>query len=280
MTADALPWLILGAGRAGRMLALWAAQLGLPVAATWSRSASSASVAALTLPHILQNMSGALPGALSRLPPRPYMVWITVADDAIAPCAAAIAAWLPEGSRVAHMAGSLPSSILSDAGITAPVASLHPLLAIADPHAALAALATVTWTLEGDAEACAEARRPLDLAHITPLHIEPAAKVYYHAAAVTAANLLVSLVDAAYAMAAAAGIDQPQARAMLLPLVRSCLDNLATKSPAEALTGPASRGDLATIARHHDALSLLPDPQLAAIYDLLIQRALALAGQR
>ena len=121
MTADALPWLILGAGRAGRMLALWAAQLGLPVAATWSRSASSASVAALTLPHILQHASGPLPGALSRLPPRPYMVWITVADDAIAPCAAAIAAWLPEGSRVAHMAGSLPSSILSDAGITAPI---------------------------------------------------------------------------------------------------------------------------------------------------------------
>jgi predicted short-subunit dehydrogenase-like oxidoreductase (DUF2520 family) len=274
--AAPLPWLILGAGRAGRMLALWAEQLGLPVAATWSRSAASAASASHALPHIPAHLCGPLPDALASLPAAPLMVWICVVDDAIAATAAQIAPWLPAGSTVAHMAGSLPSSVLREAGVRAPVASLHPLLAIADPHAALAALTSITWTLEGDAEAIRQARVPLDLAHITPLHIEPGAKVYYHAAAVTAANLLVSLVDAAYAMADAAGIDQPQARQMLLPLVRSCLDNLAAKSPADALTGPAARRDHATIARHLDALHALPDPQLAAIYDLLITRALAL----
>jgi predicted short-subunit dehydrogenase-like oxidoreductase (DUF2520 family) len=258
------------------MLALWAEQLGLPVAATWSRSAASAASAAHALPHIPAHLCGPLPDALASLPAAPLMVWICVVDDAIAATAAQIAPWLPAGSTVAHMAGSLPSSVLREAGVRAPVASLHPLLAIADPHAALAALTGVTWTLEGDAEAIRQARVPLELAHITPLHIAPEAKVYYHAAAVTAANLLVSLVDAAYAMADAAGIDQPQARQMLLPLVRSCLDNLAAKSPADALTGPAARRDHATIARHLDALHALPDPQLAAIYDLLITRALAL----
>lgn len=270
------PWLILGAGRVGRMMALWADQLHIPVAAIWSRSASTMSAAQPSTPHIPAHLTGPLPQALSSLPRTPYTVWLCVADDAIAPSAALLASWLHPGSSLLHMAGSLPSSILREAGVACPVASLHPLLAVADPHAALQQVTHVTWTLEGDQAATDAARALLDRAHITPLHIQPDAKVYYHAAAVTAANLLVSLVDAAYAMAAAARIEQEQARAMLLPLVRSCLHNLTTRSPADALTGPAARGDLATIARHHDALARLPDPQLVAIYDLLTQRALDL----
>ena len=72
----------------------------------------------------------------------------------------------------------------------------------------------------------------------------------YHAAAVIASNHLVALLGQAERVAAWPACPSTA----YLDLVRATVDNVAELGPAAALTGPAARGDDATIERHLDAL--------------------------
>ena len=60
------------------------------------------------------------------------------------------------------------------------------------------------------------------------------------------------------------------------PLQRASLDNVERLGPAEALTGPAVRGDAGTIARNLDALQRHA-PELVAAYVALARATLDLA---
>lgn len=266
-----LPWIIVGYGRVGQSLALLAQQLDQPLKATWNRTQQAADKAQVNSPN---PRFGPLPQALlSDLGDTPHLVWITVVDDAIADTYDALASHLPDRSLVVHTSGSLSSQIFSDHDHLH-TASLHPLQAIADPQVALTRFPRSFWSIEGDALATDYLRRLLTPAGISPTSIEASAKTLYHASAVTAANLLVSLMDGAMTMAQSAGISPQQARTMLVELAKSSLENLADKPPAQAVTGPAARGDLATIESHRQALADQGDPSLLKIYDLLTQRVL------
>jgi predicted short-subunit dehydrogenase-like oxidoreductase (DUF2520 family) len=80
-------------------------------------------------------------------------------------------------------------------------------------------------------------------------------------------------------MAEAAGMSREQARAMLVPLAKTCVDNLEGQDTTEALTGPAARGDRETIERHIEALEALGDQELLEIYKVLTGRAEGIAGE-
>lgn len=268
-----LPWVIVGAGRVGRALALLAEVHGATISATWNRSED----AARTTSALLGAPSCARFGELDVLRDvlaGPALVWITVSDDALEDVAREVADWISEDSIVLHTCGSISSEVLSQQGIRAHVGSLHPLLAIADPHEALDAMGRCTWTAEGDDLAVETAQRVLSPLGVEAMAIKPSAKALYHASAVTSAGLLVSLMDAAFAMASEAGLSAQQARQMLLPLARSCIDNLEKMSSAEALTGPVARGDEATLARHRKSLRSHPD--LLEVYEVLTRRGVAM----
>jgi predicted short-subunit dehydrogenase-like oxidoreductase (DUF2520 family) len=102
--------------------------------------------------------------------------------------------------------------------------------------------------------------------------------VLYHAAAVIAAGHTVALFDQAMALLGRCGFTPEDARAALQPLSRGALDNLAVGPPADAITGPITRGDVATIAAHLAALADAGDAQTEATYRLLARRALALSA--
>lgn len=265
-----LPWAIVGFGRVGQTLALLAKRLQIPLRLTWNRSQTALDNSTVPSPHPLHGM---LPQALHGALDEPLLVWLTVVDDAIADVFDAIAPELPDGSVVVHTSGSLSSTVL-----TAPeglsVASLHPLQAIADPHQAIEQLDEAFWTVEGDPRAIDEIHRALKPSGIDPTSIRSDDKLLYHASAVTAANLLISLFDAATSMAQSAGLEPDQAQEILLRLSQSSLRNLEDAPPSQALTGPAARGDQAIIDKHRRALADLDDPQLEAIYSLLTRRAL------
>lgn len=265
-----MPWIIVGYGRVGQSLTLLAEQLGADVAATWNRTRSAAETAAVAspAPHC-----GELPEALDTIPDEPCLVWLTVVDDAISAVFDDVRARLPDHSVVVHTSGSLPSTIL-DAGDHICVASLHPLQAISDPVSAADRFSRSFWTIEGDDRAVELIEALLAPAGIEPTRIDSEHKTLYHASAVTAANLMVSLFDAAITMARAADIDEPTARQMLVELGKSSLENLADNPPDEALTGPASRGDVDVIERHRQALRRCEDPTLLKIYNVLTRRAL------
>ena len=272
-----LAWVIVGAGRVGRALILLARELGVPVRATYNQSAASAQVTrALAAPTTLVCSANIeeLRAALGT----PALVWLTVSDGALGEVASRIAPMVHPDSALLHTCGSLSSEILKDAGIQASCASLHPLLAVADPYEALAAMGRCHWTLEGEVAASAAARGVLRKLGVEPHEISAQAKALYHASAVSVAGLLVSLVDAGLLMATHAGFSPQQARELLLPLAQSSLDNLAKMPAEQALTGPAARGDEQTIRRHREALG--GAPELLEIYDVLSAHAARLKARR
>ena len=110
-----------------------------------------------------------------------------------------------------------------------------------------------------------------------PFVIDDSARAAYHAAASIASNFLVTLQAAAEDLAAGAGLEPAEARALLAPLVTSTIDNWIARGPAEALTGPVSRGDVETVEMQRDAVIDVA-PHLLALFDELVERTRVLAG--
>jgi predicted short-subunit dehydrogenase-like oxidoreductase (DUF2520 family) len=110
---------------------------------------------------------------------------------------------------------------------------------------------------------------------LEPIHVQPADRAAYHAAASMASNFLVTLEAAAEQLAATAGIE----RRMLVPLVRATVENWAKVGGQQALTGPVARGDAATVARQRDAV-VERVPELAPLFDALTEATRGLASRR
>ena len=81
-----------------------------------------------------------------------------------------------------------------------------------------------------------------------------------------------ALLGSAERVAAEAGVPLDA----YLDLVRATVENVADLGPVAALTGPAARGDLATIERHR---AVLPAGERPA-YEALLERAQRLAAVR
>ena len=82
------------------------------------------------------------------------------------------------------------------------------------------------------------------------VEVADADRAAYHAAACIAANHVVALLGQVERVAASVGLDLES----FLPLTRAAVDDVAALGAGAALTGPARRGDWATLSRHLDAL--------------------------
>jgi predicted short-subunit dehydrogenase-like oxidoreductase (DUF2520 family) len=87
-----------------------------------------------------------------------------------------------------------------------------------------------------------------------------------------ASNHLVALLGQVERLAAASGVPFEA----FAPLVRSSVANAFGVGPARALTGPVSRGDLATVEQHLDTL----DPGERDTYRTLAREVARLTGKR
>jgi predicted short-subunit dehydrogenase-like oxidoreductase (DUF2520 family) len=101
----------------------------------------------------------------------------------------------------------------------------------------------------------------------------------YHAAAVIASNYVVVLADLARALLVDAGVPAERAVPALVPLIKSVVVNLADQGLPGALTGPAVRGDVATIEKHLGALEARA-PEVLDVYKRLGREALRLAREK
>ncbi len=168
------------------------------------------------------------------------LVLLCVPDGALAEVAAA----LPVGAHVvAHVAGSRG---LEELAPHARRALLHPLAALPEAEVGAARLVGARYSVAGD-----EAARALveSLAG-TVVAVEPSRRAAYHAAAAVAANHTVALLGHVEALARAAGLEL----ADYLGLVAQAVEDVATLGVDRALTGPASRNDVATIDKHLEAI--------------------------
>ncbi len=185
-------------------------------------------------------------------------------DAAIAEVAAAVAP-VP-GTVVMHLSGALGLDVL---GSHARRASLHPLVPLPSPEVGRVRLRSgITFAVAGDPVA-EELARSLGG---TPLVVADEHRAAYHAAACVAANHVVALMGQVERMAASAGLGLDA----FVDLARAALTDVADLGPAAALTGPAARGDDATLRRHRAVL----DPVEVPAYDAGVELARRLAASR
>ena len=207
------------------------------------------------------------------------VVFITTPDAAIAAVAAAIN-WRP-GQAAVHCCGAAGTDLLNPATEQgAVVGAFHPFQTFAgliDPAEALARLDGVIFAVSGQdwLQGYLETMARELGGH--PITIPDAQRPLYHAAAVMGCGYLAALLQAAGELAQAAGLDPEQALAALLPLSRATLDNIARLGIAASLTGPAVRGDMATLRTHWQAIAR-ERPELADLYLTLTQASLNLTA--
>jgi predicted short-subunit dehydrogenase-like oxidoreductase (DUF2520 family) len=167
---------------------------------------------------------------------------IATPDDAIATVAAAVTPCI--GTTVMHLSGSLGPDVLAPHPLRA---ALHPLVPLPNAEVGAARLTSgVTFAVAG----APAARLIVESLGGRMVEVDDADRAAYHAAACIAANHVVALLGQVERVAAAAGLDLEA----FLPLTRAAVDDVAALGPRQALTGPALRGDWATLSRHLDAL--------------------------
>jgi len=233
---------VIGAGRAGRSLAGALADAGCPVLDVLGRG---------------DDPSAAAEGV--------DVLVIATPDAVVAELAAAVRP--VADTVVAHLSGALGLEVLAP---HARRGSLHPLVPLPSPEVGRRRLRSgVPFALAGDA-ALAELVTALGG---TALRVEDDRRVAYHAAACIAANHVVALLGQAERVAALAGLPLDA----FLGLTRAALDDVESLGAHAALTGPAARGDDATVARHRALLAAEAQAELAG-YDAGVALARRLAG--
>ncbi len=167
---------------------------------------------------------------------------IATPDDAIADVAAAVEP--VAGTAVAHLSGSLGLDALAPHQLRAAV---HPLVPLPNGEVGASRLCSgVTFAVAG-APVASEIVRCLGGRAVEVADGDRAA---YHAAACIAANHVVALLGQVERVAATVGLDLES----FLPLARAAVEDVAALGAGAALTGPARRGDWATLSRHLDSL--------------------------
>ena len=191
------------------------------------------------------------------------LVLIATPDTVVADVAAAIR---PGRAVVAHVAGSLGLDVLAPHDRRA---ALHPLMSLPDAEIGAERLTGGWFAVAGD---------PLVADLATALggrtfEIADDDRALYHAAAAVASNHLVALLGHAQRLGASVGVPADA----LMALALGSAENAVALGPAAALTGPAARGDEATLVAHRDAIGRRAPRELAA-YEAMFAEARRLAA--
>lgn len=233
----ALHTLIVGRGRAGTSFDGALRDVGWPVTLISARS-----------------------GAIE-VPAGTELVMLTVPDAAVAEVADRLETSGDKPPVVAHVSGSLGLDVL---GRHARVASMHPLMSLPNGELGASRLRGCAFALAGD---------PVVNDVVTALDgvgfaVDDKQRTRYHAAATIASNHVVAILGQAARVAESADVDFTLFRDLVLASVEAAFDI----GPSAALTGPAARGDDATLLRHLGALD--PDERPAYIAGVELARRL------
>lgn len=253
---------LIGSGRVGRACGrLWARERVFEIQDVLARSLAGAEEGVRFIG------AGRAVGQVDEM--RPAGVWmIATRDDAIVPSCTALAAAgrIVPGDIVFHVSGATPSSDLRAAEAKgARVASVHPIKTFTDAAQAARTFAGTYCAAEGHPEALAVLRPAFERIGASVFDIAPELKPVYHSGGVMACNYLVALIEVALRAHEKGGIPRRASLKALEPMVRETVDAIFDKGPAAALTGPISRGDVATVRRQAGRVRAW-DPEIGALY--------------
>ncbi|HEX7744079.1 MAG TPA: Rossmann-like and DUF2520 domain-containing protein [Micromonosporaceae bacterium] len=263
---------VIGAGRVGAILGAALRHAGHRVVAASGVSAAAKARIAHFLPGTANLPADEVARAATDL------LLIAVPDDVLADVVAGLAETgaIRRGQLVVHTSGAHGITVLAPAAAAGarPIA-LHPAMTFTGTAADLSKLAGVSYGVTAPANLRRVAERLVADLRGVPEWVAEADRPLYHAALVHGANHLITLVNEALDRLRDAGVAQPEK--VLGPLLRASLDNSLHLGDA-ALTGPVSRGDAGTVARHLDRLAATaPDsvPAYLALARRTADRAIA-----
>ncbi len=242
----------IGAGKVGCSLARYLRENGAELAGFFSRTHEHAQEAAAFAGG--EAFETAADAAFAS-----DVTFLTCTDAELPKIATELAAVLGEDadSKVfAHCSGALASDVLAplrEAG--AAVCSAHPLYAVSSRFGCWQELSRAWFTLEGDGAAVETVEALLADCGNHVARIPASEKVRYHAAAVMASNLVVGLYQMASNELVTCGFTLDDAQSALAPLFLGNAEHIAAAGTRASLTGPAARGDKATIVAHLSCLS-------------------------
>jgi predicted short-subunit dehydrogenase-like oxidoreductase (DUF2520 family) len=245
---------IVGAGRVGRTLGRRLRGLGWRIGAVVTRSAATSRAA-------VRQIGAGKP--FSRLAPEildSEVILLTTPDGALGTVANALASFDEsklQDKIVLHTSGAMDRAVLAPlARSGAFTGSLHPMQTFSGRGAPK--LEKVIFAVEGDRRA---ARVSSDIARSlggVPVAISGKNKPAYHAAGLLVAGHSLGLMETAAQVLLKLGFSRRDALNALLPLTRQMLDNFEKLGPRQSWTGPVSRGDFETVAKHTKAMRRYP----------------------
>jgi nicotinate-nucleotide adenylyltransferase len=268
--AEGLPRvLVLGHGQAGAALGAALRAAGV-VVTTWDRrddrgADASGSPAELLASHgawILAVGDPALPEVAESLSKQ----WLAAATG-------------PGAARpvALHLAGRLGAEVLAPLALVGVhTGSLHPLQSLRGAESA-GALRGCYCAVEGDAEATVVATSLVRAFGGRPVQVPEGGKAIWHASAVLAGNFATVLGAGGVDLLGTLGIAEPEARALLTPLLRGTVEQFGRVPAAESLTGPLARGDLDAVAAHIKAIAAVA-PEWQAVYAAMARAAARMRG--
>ena len=187
---------------------------------------------------------------------RPAGLWLLAVPDGEIARAAKVVADYHAPSVAVHFSGfhaACEMAALGDNGWQ--LASAHPNLSFADPSQAARRIPGTYVGLEGDDAAVGPAEDLFAALGAKTFRVRSDRKVLYHAAAVFSNNFSTVLQAIAQEAWAESGVPEDVARALGDALLAAAAENVARLGPAEALTGPAARGDADVVETETRAVS-------------------------
>ena len=241
---------------------------------------------------------------------------LAVPDDVILPLATDMVESLcsAAGKSAVHLSGAQDRSALRPLAQQGSLRTgvFHPLQTFRRGPEAVANVAGTYFGIDADPQFRDQLMQLARDLHGYPFDLSGVDRALYHAAAVFAANYPITLLAEAITLAAQAGVDQRPAQrragvreedlgehlhgegaegvaaghgdpgrerlGLAVVVLARAVNNLRGLEPADAITGPASRGDQGTIQRHLDALK--KDPELQRLYQLLADRTRELTPKK
>lgn len=256
--------LVIGIGRMGSAISTELAGRAVPVSIWSGRRAGRGE-----LPHFELKRSS--------------LLLIAVADDAIQSVAGRLAEFLGEAGAAPvalHLSGVLDASALQPLHLAGcAIGSCHPFQTFPSSSSISKPFEGVTFGVEGEPAARQAGQLLAERLGGRAVEIAHGRKALYHLAAVLSGNGIVALLAAARDALCGAGWSGDEALRTLGPLARTSLDGALSAGPEQALSGPVSRGDEATLDRHRAAL-VRWDAERIPLYEALVreQRRLVVAA--
>ncbi|MES1244329.1 MAG: Rossmann-like and DUF2520 domain-containing protein [Acidobacteriota bacterium] len=196
------------------------------------------------------------------------LLLVAVPDTVLREVAAGLAR-RPQAAVVLHTSGNLDASALAPLREAGPkTGSLHPLKAFPRPLPDPAEAKGVFFAVDGDPEASALAHRIAAAWGGTSAEVSPEARPLYHFAATLSAGGAVTVLALAEDLGRRLGLPEEAIRGYLELCRGAVAQAVATGAPAAVLTGPAARGDRATVAGHLEALGRLAPDRLPLVREL------------